>query len=121
MEKSPQKQTICTRSVLDTTVPGIRFDEKGVCQYCKVYDLMALEFPLNSDSKTQFTKLIEKIKSTLPNPALIRPATESLADLLEEVPVDPDFDLETWTTEWNAVESEMKAIDWANDIVEGRG
>jgi len=69
----------------------------------------------------EFQALIEQIKSTPPNPALIRPATESLADLLKEAPEDPDFDLETWTKEWAAIETEMKAIDRANDIAEGRG
>lgn len=29
---------ICTRCILDTTVPGIEFDDEGVCSYCKQYD-----------------------------------------------------------------------------------
>jgi prevent-host-death family protein len=65
--------------------------------------------------------LVEWIKATPPNPNNIHPATASLADLLQNAPEDPDFDLETWTQQWDAIEAEMKAIDRADDIVEGRG
>ena len=65
--------------------------------------------------------LVERIKATPPNPATIRPATGSLAEALQNAPENPDFDLETWTRQWDAVEAEMKAIDRANDIAEGRG
>lgn len=65
--------------------------------------------------------LAEWIEATPPNPAAIHPATASLADLLEDAPEDPDFDLERWTQQWAAVEAEMKAIDRADDIAERRG
>ena len=65
--------------------------------------------------------LVERIKATPPNPAAIHPATDSLAELLRDAPEDPNFDLETWTRQWNAIEAEMKAIDRADDIAEGRG
>ena len=65
--------------------------------------------------------LVERIKATPPNPAAIHPATVSLAELLQNAPEDPDFDLETWTRQWDAIEAEMKAIDRADDIAEGRG
>ncbi len=65
--------------------------------------------------------LVEKIKAEPSNPNNIHPATGSLADLLQDAPEDPDFDLETWTRQWEAIETEMKAIDRANDIAEGRG
>jgi hypothetical protein len=48
-----------------------------------------------------------------------RPATGLLAEALKNAPHDPDFDLETWTKEWAAVEAEIKAITRANDIAEG--
>lgn len=65
--------------------------------------------------------LVERIKATPPNSAAIHPATASLAELLQNAPEDPDFDLETWTRQWDAIEAEMKAIDRADDIAEGRG
>lgn len=49
------------------------------------------------------------------------PATASLAELLQNAPEDPDFDLESWTQQWQAIEAEMKALDRTDDIAEGRG
>jgi prevent-host-death family protein len=69
----------------------------------------------------ELVALVERIKATPPNPAAIHPATASLAELLQNAPEDPDFDLESWTQQWQAIEAEMKAIDRANDIAEGRG
>ena len=66
-------------------------------------------------------EVVSKIKATPPNPAHIHPATESLAELLQNSPDDPTFDLEAWNREWARVEAEMKAITRANDIAEGRG
>ncbi|MCQ3973382.1 MAG: hypothetical protein DPW09_08065 [Anaerolineae bacterium] len=69
----------------------------------------------------ELVALVERIKATPPNPAAIHPATGSLAEALQNSPGDPDFDLETWTRQWAAIEAEMKAIDRADDIAEGRG
>ena len=69
----------------------------------------------------ELVALVERIKATPPNPAAIHPATASLAELLQDAPEDPDFDLESWTRQWAATEAEMKAIDRADDIAEGRG
>lgn len=69
----------------------------------------------------ELVALVERIKATPPNPAAIRPATGSLAEALQNAPEDPNFDLKTWTRQWDAIEAEMKAIDRADDIAEGRG
>lgn len=79
-----------------------------------------------SDAETirndpEMIALVERIKATPPNLAAIHPATASLGDLLQNAPEDPDFDLETWTQQWATIEAEMKAIDRADDISEGRG
>lgn len=65
--------------------------------------------------------LVAEIKATPPNPTAVRPATGSLAEALQNAPEDPDFDLESWTQQWDAIEAEIKAIDRADDIAEGRG
>lgn len=53
----------CSRCVLDTTVPEIKFDEEGVCQYCKSHDLMLLEYPRDKHLlQVKFDRLIGKIK-----------------------------------------------------------
>ncbi|MCB0191308.1 MAG: type II toxin-antitoxin system prevent-host-death family antitoxin [Anaerolineae bacterium] len=69
----------------------------------------------------ELVALVEHIKTTPPNPATVHSATASLAELLQNAPEEPDFDLESWTQQWQTIESEMKAIDRADDIAEGRG
>jgi N-acetyl sugar amidotransferase len=52
----------CSRCVLDSTVPEITFDEKGICQYCKIYDELSRIYPLNGETKSKLEALIESIK-----------------------------------------------------------
>ena len=65
--------------------------------------------------------LVARIKATPPNLANIHPATKSLAELLLNSPEDPTFDLGTWNREWAKIEAEIKAINRADDLAEGRG
>ncbi|MFH0861088.1 MAG: N-acetyl sugar amidotransferase [Candidatus Altiarchaeota archaeon] len=53
---------ICSRCVLDTTVPEIQFDENGVCQYCKIHDEMEKIYPLGAEGKIKLDRIVEKIK-----------------------------------------------------------
>jgi N-acetyl sugar amidotransferase len=53
---------ICSRCVLDTTVPNIRFDEQGVCQYCHSHDLLTAQYPLDESMELRLQKLIEKVR-----------------------------------------------------------
>jgi len=53
---------ICSRCILGTTVPDIRFDEKGVCNYCKIHDKFEEKYPLNENGKEKLRELINKIK-----------------------------------------------------------
>ena len=69
----------------------------------------------------ELVALVEQIQATPPNPNNIHPATASLAELLQNAPPAPDFDLTTWTQQWQAVEAEIKAINRADDIAEGHG
>ena len=55
---------ICTRCIIDDTVSGISFDEKGVCPFCKIHDELEKRYPLNEDSKIKLNKLVNKIAST---------------------------------------------------------
>jgi len=36
--KNDKTYRICKRCIMDTSDPGISFDEDGVCCYCKLYD-----------------------------------------------------------------------------------
>jgi len=40
-----QNGKICTRCVMDETVPAIRFDTAGECNYCKLHDTLDRDFP----------------------------------------------------------------------------
>ncbi len=61
MEKSPLQQ-VCTRCVMDTTVPEIRFDENGVCTYCRIHDDLEEKHPLDESGKRRFQATIDRIK-----------------------------------------------------------
>jgi N-acetyl sugar amidotransferase len=62
LEEKQQDQQICSRCVLDTTVPGIKFDSNGVCQYCKVHDELDKAFPLDDGALDRLESLTEEIK-----------------------------------------------------------
>lgn len=56
---------ICTKTVLDTTVPNITFDERGECNFCGYYQNLAKRTVLRSPEvlKKEFDSVISSIKS----------------------------------------------------------
>ncbi|MFC1584834.1 N-acetyl sugar amidotransferase [Fibrobacterota bacterium] len=54
---------ICSRCICDTTIPEIRFDEKGRCQYCLMHERMDEKYPLNDEGKTRLHQLVQKMKT----------------------------------------------------------
>jgi N-acetyl sugar amidotransferase len=57
-----QIQRICTRCVVDTTVPGVTFDENGVCHYCKLHDALERDWPLGKVGQQRLEAIVSKIK-----------------------------------------------------------
>ena len=58
-QESPEKLKNlkrCSKCVLPETFPGIKFDEKGECNYCKTYE------PMNPLGEEKFIKLLSKYK-----------------------------------------------------------
>ena len=53
---------VCTRCVMDDTVTGISFDEKGECTFCKIHDDLEAKFPLNEQTPQKLQSIIDKIK-----------------------------------------------------------
>lgn len=53
---------ICVRCVSDTSIPNIRFDNKGVCNFCKVHDKLEELYPLDEHGQQRLNQLIAKIK-----------------------------------------------------------
>lgn len=60
--KKNKTDKICSRCILDTTVPEIKFDQNGVCNYCKIYDLLEEEYPVGKKGKIDLGNLICNIK-----------------------------------------------------------
>lgn len=53
---------VCARCICDTSIPGIQFDEKGVCNFCKAHNALEKEFPLGKSGEYQLNRLVERIK-----------------------------------------------------------
>ena len=58
---------VCTRCVCDDGIPGISFDENGICSLCKNYDLIEQEFPLSEASEQKFQQIVDSIKKSRHN------------------------------------------------------
>jgi len=56
---------ICKKCIYDNSVPSIVFDEKGICNYCKMTDDLIAEYGTgNSKGQELISKIIEEIKLT---------------------------------------------------------
>ena len=53
---------VCSRCIIDTTVPAVKFDDKGECNYCKLHDKLDKEYTLNKEGEKRFKKIIENIR-----------------------------------------------------------
>ncbi len=53
---------ICSRCIIDTTVPGVKFDNKGECNYCDLHDKLDELHPLDRNGSERLNTLIENIK-----------------------------------------------------------
>lgn len=53
----------CTRCIYDETIKGIRFDENGVCSYCKMIDDLTVQYKTGTqEGKDELAKIIAQIK-----------------------------------------------------------
>ncbi len=73
-------------------------------------------------SKDELTPedVVARILSLPPKPQNVRASVGSLSDALRESKPDYTFDLDEWRQEWAAVEAEMKAIEQADRLADGR-
>ena len=58
---------ICTRCVQDETVPGITFDNNGVCNHCHLHDELCKIFPNDEIGIQKLNKIIKNIKRNTKN------------------------------------------------------
>ena len=61
-KKTNLKFRVCSRCPQDTTVPGIVFDEKGECNFCKLHDKMDRIFPTGEAGKRILKNKFRKMK-----------------------------------------------------------
>jgi N-acetyl sugar amidotransferase len=53
----------CQKCVLDTSVPDIIFDKKGICNYCHAYDKIIATIPIGDKAKLKLDSITKKIKN----------------------------------------------------------
>lgn len=55
--------TICKKCIYDVNTPGIKFDEKGICNYCKVIEDLKLQYKTGTPAGIEnFQEIVETIK-----------------------------------------------------------
>jgi hypothetical protein len=54
---------VCTRCIVDTSVPGARFDDSGGCSYCKIHDRLERQYPLTPQGEKRLSQLVDRIKA----------------------------------------------------------
>ena len=57
-----EARKVCSRCIMDDTVPGISFDEKGECTFCKIHDELEAKYPINIQTPARLQQLADKIK-----------------------------------------------------------
>ena len=55
------RHQICTKCCIDTTVLGVKFNQSGECNFCKMHNELDQEFPLNQQGQKKFKIIIQKI------------------------------------------------------------
>jgi len=53
---------ICSKTIIDTSVPGVIFDEEGVSNYCKIFDNLAEAYPREDSGMKEWLQIVRGIK-----------------------------------------------------------
>jgi N-acetyl sugar amidotransferase len=54
---------ICSKTIIDSTVPGVVFDDQGVSNYCKIFDNLVLQYPRGQKGISDLNAMLTKIKT----------------------------------------------------------
>ena len=57
-----KNKKICKRCVMDDSIPNISFDENGICSYCKSYDDIDSQYPLDGKQEDKILKIVDEIR-----------------------------------------------------------
>jgi N-acetyl sugar amidotransferase len=55
---------LCTRCIMDDSVPGIGFDKNGVCTFCQIHDELEISYPLNDETPKRLQEIVNTIKKS---------------------------------------------------------
>jgi hypothetical protein len=55
---------VCTRCIIDDTVPGASFDSQGICAYCRLHDEMDALYPLTPEGEARKMALVERVRQS---------------------------------------------------------
>jgi N-acetyl sugar amidotransferase len=55
---------VCTRCIMDDSVPGMSFNEKGICPFCKIQDELEKKYPMDKSTNLQLNQLVDDIKKS---------------------------------------------------------
>jgi len=53
---------ICTRCILDSEIQEIKFDESGICNFCKIHELLEKQYPIGIKGEQRLSEISKKIK-----------------------------------------------------------
>ena len=54
---------VCTRCIMDTTIPEIHFDAAGVCQFCSIHDVLDAMYPLGDEGERKLAAVVAEMKA----------------------------------------------------------
>lgn len=55
-------EIICKRCVIDSLVPGVTFNQDGVCNYCAIHDELEKEWPMGDEGRRHLEQMVAAIK-----------------------------------------------------------
>jgi hypothetical protein len=53
---------VCQRCVYDATIPGIEFGIDGICNYCRQYDQLQIDYPTGAAGRSILEATTELIR-----------------------------------------------------------
>lgn len=61
--RSLEGSKVCARCIYDETIPGMRFDEEGICPYCRTVDNLKREYQTATPAgEARMAEIVEEIK-----------------------------------------------------------
>lgn len=57
-------RVFCKRCVMDISIPGVRLDENGICNFCHMHEQLEKRFPTGEKGERVLRKLADKIRKT---------------------------------------------------------